>query len=217
MSTSKVVVSEVYSDAWVHFKRDWMMLSAATLVHFLINVVASWVLTPVIGGIVGMFLSALTLLGVFKLAFDSIDQKPVKVENMFRFFETKDFWKYGVISIAVTFAIGVGVLFLIVPGVYVAMRLVFWNTLVADGRVAEPFESIKSSWDATRGQVWPLVVCASLAMIIGLCGMMVAFVGIIPASAYLALVFAGISRRLVPKPFFEAQATPPQMTHLTSP
>ncbi|MDZ4367471.1 MAG: glycerophosphoryl diester phosphodiesterase membrane domain-containing protein, partial [Afipia sp.] len=73
-------------------------------------------------------------------------------------------------------AIGLGVILLIIPGLYLVGRLALAAPSVADRSLYNPFEALKSSWELTRNNGWAIffflflvtIVIFIAAMIVGL-------------------------------------------------
>jgi uncharacterized membrane protein len=85
-----------------------------------------------------------------------------------------------------TFAIiGMGFIFLIVPGIIFACRLAFVSFLVMDKEL-EPLAAIEKSWELTRGHGWKIFGMALLAIPIFIGGLLCFIVG-----AFIAVIWIG--------------------------
>lgn len=71
----------------------------------------------------------------------------------------------------------VGLLFLIVPGIYFGIRFCLMGYYVVDLGL-DPIEAIKQSWEATRGQVLNLMGFGLVLFLINLAGMLALFFGL---------------------------------------
>ena len=72
-------------------------------------------------------------------------------------------WIYLVAGLIVyTVVVLIGLVALIIPGIYIALRLYPYYTAIVAGNCG-PIEGAKKAWNMTRGQVWALL---SLAIII---------------------------------------------------
>ena len=93
-------------------------------------------------------------------------------------------------------AIGVGSFFFIIPGLILAVKLIFVPFLVADEGLGA-IDALKESWRRTEGYFWPLVGAGIVGQLIMYAGALLFGVGMIPAAiwVYLALAtyFAAIS------------------------
>ncbi|HMB63456.1 MAG TPA: hypothetical protein VKN36_10310 [Eudoraea sp.] len=97
-----------------------------------------------------------------------------------------------VLSSLLTFAIiGLGFLFLIVPGIIFACRLAFVSFLVMDKNM-EPIAAIEKSWEMTRGYGWKIFGMALLAIPVFFAGLLCFIVGVIIAVMWIAASFAAM-------------------------
>ncbi len=95
---------------------------------------------------------------------------------------------YFLMSILVSFAIAVGFIFLILPGIYLVGRLTpSGPVMVAEGR-RSPLDAIGGSWRLTKGKGWAV---AGLILIVGLAGGILSFV----VTAVLGSVFLLVGGR----------------------
>lgn len=91
-----------------------------------------------------------------------------------------------------TFAIiGFGFLFLIIPGIILACRLVFVSYLVMDKNM-EPVAAVEKSWEMTKGHGWQIFGMALLAIPIVIGGLLCFIVGIVFAIIWISSAFASM-------------------------
>ena len=91
-----------------------------------------------------------------------------------------------------TFAIvGLGIAFLIVPGIILAVRLAFVPYLVMDKNL-EPVAAVEKSWNMTKGHGWTIFGMALLTIPIFIAGLLALFVGVIFALIWISAAFAAI-------------------------
>lgn len=79
-------------------------------------------------------------------------------------------------------AIGIGMVLLIIPGIYIACRLVTTNAVVADMGLRNPIDVLRASWDMTRdnaGAIFVFILLITLAalVILFLTGMVTGILG----------------------------------------
>jgi hypothetical protein len=89
----------------------------------------------------------------------------------------------------VAFATMVGLLFLIVPGIVIAIGWSLWNYLVVDG-TTDPIDAVKRSWRLTKGHRWAILGLGLLAFLVNLVGLLACCVGAIFTSAVTSVAFA---------------------------
>lgn len=79
---------------------------------------------------------------------------------------------YFILSAIVSMAIGMGLVLLVIPGIYLIGRLATSGAvMVAEGR-RNPFSAIGGSWRLTKGKGWSV---AGLVLIVGIAGAILSF------------------------------------------
>jgi uncharacterized membrane protein len=82
--------------------------------------------------------------------------------------------------------VGVAFIFLVIPGIVVALRLSFVILLIVDEGCG-PIEAIAESWRRTSGYGWTLFGIAVLTWPVLAVGLLALAVGVIPAAMVIAL------------------------------
>ncbi|RKQ88788.1 hypothetical protein [Brockia lithotrophica] len=96
-------------------------------------------------------LSSLFLGGFYAAFLAAVRGEPFGVGILFS--RMGDFWKYFVAYLVVSFVVGFGFLFLILPGIYLGVRLSLYPFAIADGY--GPFDApFTVSWEATQKRFW---------------------------------------------------------------
>lgn len=91
-----------------------------------------------------------------------------------------------------TFAIvGIGFVFLIIPGIILACRLVFVSYLVMDKNM-EPVAAVEKSWEMTRGYGWKIFGMGILVLPIFIAGLLCFIVGVFFAIIWVNAAFASM-------------------------
>ena len=97
-----------------------------------------------------------------------------------------------VLANLLTFAIiGLGFVFLIVPGIILACRLAFVPYLVMDKNMG-PVEAVEKSWEMTRGYGWKIFGMGMLAIPVFILGLLCLVVGVIFALIWISAAFAAM-------------------------
>ncbi len=91
----------------------------------------------------------------------------------------------------VTALVGIALIALILPGIFVACRLVFVSYLVID-KGMEPIEAVETSWKMTKNHYWKVLALALTSLLIGLGGLLLLVVGLIPALIWIKASFASL-------------------------
>lgn len=91
--------------------------------------------------------------------------------------------------------VGIGIVFLIIPGIILGCRLVFVPYLVMDKNL-EPVAAIEKSWEMTRGHTWTVFGMAMLAILIIIAGLICFIVGVIISAMWISAAFAALYHAL---------------------
>jgi uncharacterized membrane protein len=73
------------------------------------------------------------------------------------FSKTNLFWKFLCAHVIVFVACGIGLVLLVLPGLFLAIRFSFYAPAIADRNLG-PIEALKYSWEITAGRFWKLVL-----------------------------------------------------------
>ncbi len=96
----------------------------------------------------------------------------------------------------------VGILFLIIPGIYIAIRLYFYNIFMVDQELG-PIRSLQESFDKTRGQAGQLFLLGLVFGLLNIVGALCLLVGLfvtIPISMMATLyVYEKLTGAITPK------------------
>ncbi len=94
--------------------------------------------------------------------------------------QSRKIFTYLIASIIMGIAVAIGIFLLIVPGIYLAIRLQFYSAYIVEEDCGI-IESLQKSWDLTKGQGMPLFLLL-LAMIgTAIVGCILFFVGLFVA------------------------------------
>lgn len=114
----------------------------------------------------------------------------IDIKEMFAGF--KNNYLNIILANLLTFAIvGLGFIFLIVPGIILACRLAFVSYLVMDKNM-EPVAAVEKSWEMTRGYGWKIFGMGLLVIPIIIAGLICLVFGIIFALMWIGVAFASM-------------------------
>ncbi|MEA1896563.1 MAG: hypothetical protein U9N53_02730 [Bacteroidota bacterium] len=138
---------------------------------------ALFVIAPIDFGSKFMFLKAMR-------------DKKFEIKEIFSGF--KDNYLNIILANLLTIAIVViGFIMLIIPGIIFAIKLAFVPYLVMDKNL-DPVEAVKESWRMTRGYGWTIFGMGFVSIFIGLGGLLLLILGIIPATMWISSAFASL-------------------------
>lgn len=110
------------------------------------------------------------------------------VGDMFAVFQ-RNYWVAVGGSFLVGLAVLIGFIFLIVPGVYLSVRLSFVSYLIIDRKMSLA-ESFKASWEMTQGYFWTLFGLGVISFLAILIGLLLLLVGVFFAGAWVSSAYA---------------------------
>ena len=119
-----------------------------------------------------------------------IRNEKIEIQEMFDGFK-KNYLNI-ILANLLTFAIvGLGFVFLIVPGIILACRLSFVSLLVMDKNM-EPVAAVEKSWEMTKGYGWTIFGIAMMAIPVFIGGVLFFLVGAIFAIIWISAAFAAL-------------------------
>lgn len=113
----------------------------------------------------------------------------IDVQDMFSVFE--NYVNVVLAGLLAGTIIGLGMVFLLVPGIIFACRLAFVRYLVME-RKLEPVEAVKESWRMTRGHANQIFLTGVLAFFVFIAGLLCFGVGVIVSWMWVRLAFASL-------------------------
>ncbi len=115
-------------------------------------------------------------IGYTKVFLRIYDGEMPKFTDLFK--EYRYFWNYLGVSLLVGLAVVGGVIFLIIPGVILAVRLSFAPIIVIDTKIG-PVEAIKESYNITKGVFWKMLLFWISIGLLNLAGFVALVVGLL--------------------------------------
>lgn len=130
-------------------------------------------------------------MGLLKMTLRFVDGDKGELADLFSTFPL--ILKFLIASIAVGAVVMVGFCLLIIPGIYLSIRLYMFPWVLIDKDVG-PFEAMRQSWEMTRGSCWNLFLLALLLGVINILGMIALFIGLL-ITVPLSIVAVGYAYR----------------------
>jgi hypothetical protein len=125
--------------------------------------------------IIGVALSIIFSLGLVKISLKICDGEEPKISDLFS--QCPLFFRYLFASILKNLITLFGFILLIIPGIIFSIRLSFFDYLIVD-RNSRIVESLKKSWEITKGNVWNLFLLYILLGLINFLGFFALIVGL---------------------------------------
>lgn len=200
-------IGEVFSSSFTLFKKEWKVLLGSFAVIFVINFLGMMVSSFLVSRDLGILSLVLNLLlyvvqlalsvGLIKIALGVVDGKEVKLDLMWESLRNPNLLVfYFVVSLLVGLLVGVGLLLLVIPGVFLAVKMQFSLYYLID-KAKKPIDSIKTSWGATNGVFLRLLAFDLILVVVNALAGMIFFLPLllsVPVSMIaLAMVYRKIS------------------------
>ena len=210
---------------WETFKRRPWFFVGATLVIFLLYIVAGaltvtidYALTGVtenhsgVGSILDWLIGTLISMGVVAFYLKAHDN-PEQV-TLSALWHPHPYWSYLAATVLVGLVIVLGLLLLIVPGIIFGLMFMFTSFIVID-RALGPIDAMKESKRITSGYRWRLLGFILLLALINLAGVIALVVGLLVTVPVTSIAFANAYRVLSDRA--GVQPIPPDaaLTHTT--
>lgn len=206
----KISVKESLRAGWNGFKaRPWVFIQAG-LVLLAVNVAVSIIqevvekqgeVSPDLTfGIANLLVALLALVVSFLMSMGETNfflraHDSVKTASIRDLWHPQPFWKYSIAMLLLGFAIFIGLLLLIVPGVILAILTLFVGFIIIEKKVG-PVTAFKESVALTKGNRWPLF-WLSLAMIgVNILGFLALVVGLLVTVPVTYLAITHVYRML---------------------
>ncbi len=148
----------------------------------------------VVWSIVSAIVSLIIQIGIIKIVLDLYDGKPLNLVNLYSMFYLAP--RFLGASILYGLVILVGFVLLIIPGIYLAIRLQFYSFLIVD-KNAGVVDSLKKSWALTQGTALNLFLFTLLIVILNIVGAIVLFVGLIVTIPTTTMAAVYVYRKLL--------------------
>jgi uncharacterized membrane protein len=140
-------------------------------------------------------LSMIINLGAIKIALKYRDGDEVEFANMFDSFSILP--SFMAASVLISLAVGFGLMFLLIPGIFIAVRCCFFGFFVVEAGEG-PIEAIQRSYRITAGFGLDLFFFALLAAGVNLLGVLALGLGVFVSIPVTYLAWAYIYRYLEP-------------------
>jgi len=203
MTTQKFSKSEAIRFGWQTMKSNLGffigLLIVAGLIYIIPSIISSLLekksLMLSLGvSLIGIILGIIIDLGLIKISLNFCDNLKSKITDLFSQYQL--FFKYLFASILCGLIVILGLILLIIPGIYLAIRFQFYGYFIVDKR-AGVIESLKRSWRITQGTVWNLFLFGLLLTGINLLGVLFLIIGLFATVPTTMVAMAFVYRKLL--------------------
>jgi uncharacterized membrane protein len=172
-------VKECLTFGWNTFKaRPWFFVGTFALyavVQILLSIVQK-TLPGFVSFLLSMISSTLLYIGLITIYLKAhVDPKSPQFSDFWR---PELFWKYLAASILLAVIVIVGLILLIVPGIFFALAFAFTGYLVVDKNM-NPVAALKESARLTKGNRWKLLLLGVILVVLTILGAIPLFLGLL--------------------------------------
>lgn len=154
---------------------NWLMAILAIIIHSIITSIFSNTLDGW-GSIVNLFIGGALSAGMSYFFLNLIRKKELKIEDLFAGF--KNYLPTLVAFILLGFAVGLGLLLLIIPGIVLALGLSQTFFILAENPKMDGVAALKKSWEIMDGHKADYFVLMLLFILMVIGGLMALIVGV---------------------------------------
>jgi uncharacterized membrane protein len=174
MNTHTFTLKEIFNSAWDKaVEHAWYLLCVFLGAAVIMGAVTP---IPIIGAIVGVFLGV----AIITIALVIVSGATPTFADLLKSFKNyKIVWHYLLASLLYGLIVLVGLIALILPGIYLAVRLQFYKFLVVEHEDMGVVDSLKQSLNMSRGHFWKLFAFVVIVIIINIAGALAFGVGLL--------------------------------------
>ncbi|PCJ80063.1 MAG: hypothetical protein COA49_09925 [Bacteroidetes bacterium] len=205
---NNISISNIVSEAWTLFKEHASSIIVILLVYLVTTASISIIGAAIMGDsifitfifqIIQSVIGIILALGFNRILLNIINGQSYEVKTLFSQTNSSLVLHTIIGSVVMSIAIIVGLIFLIIPGLYIAFRLQFFNYALLEQETPNFSDAIKTSWDMTRGHVLNLVGIAIVSVIIVIGGVLALIVGLFVAMPVISLMNVLVYQKLKTK------------------
>ena len=170
----QATISGSYGYAWQQMWKHFLYLFLVMVIVGVLNspasvlrdsdgdVTAGLILLQILGAAYWLLFYSVVKYGGDLLYLRAIRNEKIEIREMFDGFK-KNYVNIILANLLVFAIVGLGFVFLIIPGIILACRLAFVSYLVMDKNM-DPVAAVEKSWEMTRGHGWQIFGMGLLAI-----------------------------------------------------
>ena len=200
-----ISIFNIFGKAWELFKENLSDLITITF-FYLILVAIIYAIDPsndkvdsafdlilsIICGIAQMILT----LGFYKSMLDTVDGDKPRIETLFNNRKPTLILHYILGSIIIGVGVLAGLIFFIIPGIFLAIRLQFYTYLLLEQEECDCMKALSTSWAMTDGHVINLFTLGLLSIILVIAGVISFLIGIF-AAVPVSIIMLALAYRIL--------------------
>ena len=193
---AKFSISEVAGTSWKFTKSQIWVLAGMFLAYCVVTGILNLITSSsyVLNLLVQLIIGSLFTLGFIRNMFQTMDGEEPQFSAYGQ--EARKFLHYLVANILYSIIVCIGIVLLIIPGIYLAIRLQFFQQYIVSEERCSAIDALKKSWELTQGQTMPLFLLALVQIGLTLLGLILLVVGLFVAIPLIVMMQCYVFRKL---------------------
>ena len=193
---AKFSISEVAGTSWKFTKSQIWVLAGMFLAYCVVTGILNLITSSsyVLNLLVQLIIGSLFTLGFIRNMFQTMDGEEPQFSAYGQ--EARKFLHYLVANILYSIIVCIGIMLLIIPGIYLAIRLQFFQQYIVSEERCSAIDALKKSWELTQGQAMPLFLLALVQIGLTLLGLILLVVGLFVAIPLIVMMQCYVFRQL---------------------
>lgn len=167
----EINTNALFKNSWVVFKENWAQFLGIVFIAFAIGIVPVVFKSIAAGNSLAIFIINVTFaipqivigMGAIKFTIETCKGNNPEFASIFTQYHS--FWQYLIASMLFAAIVSVGAIFLLIPGIYLFLRLQFCLYLVVDKKL-NAFDAVKESFAITKGYALDLFLLLLVVMVL---------------------------------------------------
>lgn len=202
MAKKSFSIKESLNFGWETFKKNWQFLIQVFIVVMLANMIPSFLhdfsrqnfpSISFIFSIIGWVVQTIAGIGVIVISLKFVDHKKAEISDIYQHYSL--FLNYFLGNLLYGLIIIAGLILLVIPGIYFAVKYQFFSYFVIDKKMG-PWQALKASGKITDGVKWKLILLGLAFAGIMILGLLAFGIGVIIAWPIVSLSGAFVYRKL---------------------
>lgn len=202
----KIFRHEGLKFGWAHAKKDFWFFFQIILLVGVVNTLPNLIIhiaggaademSPlnVVLSIVFSLVSLILAFGMIKIFLHFAHEKKARISDLWDH-NRRRFARWFLAQIIVGFLTMIGIILLIIPGIFVAARLYLYKYFVVDQDMTS-IEAISASWELTKGHVWEIIGIKILSFGLFILGLIPIGIGLLWVIPMISLAEARLYKKL---------------------
>ena len=200
-----ISVSNIFGKAWELFKENLSDLITITFLYLVLIAIiyaidpsnekvdsAFDLILSIICGIAQMILT----LGFYKSILHTVDGDKPRIETLFNNRKPTLILHYILGSVLIGVGVLLGLIFFIIPGIYLAIRLQFYTYVLLEQEKCDCMKALSTSWAMTEGHIINLFTLGLLSFLVVIAGVIAFLIGIL-AAIPISIIMLALAYRIL--------------------